>query len=75
MKSILFDSADKIHALAKIETLELREESLCDQYLHKTILSNCNKIISNSSKEQPKIDIEYEKIDKEKTKKKNRFRF
>ena len=38
LKSDLLESPEKIHVLAKIETLEQREESLCERYLHKTIL-------------------------------------
>jgi hypothetical protein len=61
-----------IHETAKIETLEEREESLSDRYLHKTIIINCNNTIINTIKEQSKIDEEYQKMeDKSRKRKKN----
>ena len=72
LNSDILDSTERIHETAKIETLEEREESLSDRYLHKTILINCNNTIINTIKEQSKIDEEYQKMeDKSRKRKKN----
>jgi len=72
LNSDILDSTERIHETAKIETLEEREESLSDRYLHKTIIINCNNTIINTIKEQSKIDEEYQKMeDKSRKRKKN----